>query len=163
MGPPSIPPSFRPEDELEHLTKKMLYDMENPPADDYFGEWGRGTPEAPADGADGTPEAQTDGSQPGADGTPEAQAGTTPVSADGTQPETDGTDGEGSTGSDGDSGKFGNAAGEDDALFGSERAGTIVYPQSQSMQFCISATCTPHHHHHHTHSGSAYRQEIILK
>ena len=86
-----------------------------------------GTPEAPADGADGTPEAQTDGSQPGADGTPEAQAGTTPVSADGTQPETDGTDGEGSTGSDGDSGKFGNAAGEDDALFGSERAGTIVY------------------------------------
>ena len=86
-----------------------------------------GTPEAPADGADGTPEAQTDGSQPGADGTPEVQAGTTPVSADGTQPETDGTDGEGSTGSDGDSGKFGNAAGEDDALFGSERAGTIVY------------------------------------
>lgn len=40
MGPPSVPPSFRPEDELEHLTKKMLYDMENPPADDYFGEWG---------------------------------------------------------------------------------------------------------------------------
>lgn len=40
MGPPSIPASFRPEDELEHLTKKMLYDMENPPADDYFGEWG---------------------------------------------------------------------------------------------------------------------------
>lgn len=111
-----------------------------------------GTPEAPADGADGaqpgadgTPEAQTDGSQPGADGTPEAQAdgadgtqpgeegtpeaqaGTTPVSADGTQPEADETAGEGSSGSDGDSGTFGNAAGEDDALFGSERAGTIVY------------------------------------
>lgn len=40
MGPPAVPPSFRPEDELEHLTKKMLYDMENPPADEYFGEWG---------------------------------------------------------------------------------------------------------------------------
>lgn len=38
-GPPAAPPSFRPEDELEHLTKKMLYDMENPPADEYFGEW----------------------------------------------------------------------------------------------------------------------------
>lgn len=37
-GPPAAPPSFRPEDELEHLTKKMLYDMENPPADEYFGE-----------------------------------------------------------------------------------------------------------------------------
>lgn len=23
---------------MEHLTKKMLYDMENPPSDDYFGE-----------------------------------------------------------------------------------------------------------------------------
>ncbi|XP_047419140.1 lipoma-preferred partner isoform X1 [Sciurus carolinensis] len=41
MGPPSIPPSFRPEDELEHLTKKMLYDMENPPADEYFGRCAR--------------------------------------------------------------------------------------------------------------------------
>lgn len=40
MGPPAAPSSFRPEDELEHLTKKMLYDMENPPADEYFGEWG---------------------------------------------------------------------------------------------------------------------------
>lgn len=39
MGPPSVAPSFRPEDELEHLTKKMLYDMENPPSDEYFGEW----------------------------------------------------------------------------------------------------------------------------
>ncbi|XP_041071458.1 lipoma-preferred partner [Carcharodon carcharias] len=27
----------RPEDELERLTKRMLYDMENPPSDDYFG------------------------------------------------------------------------------------------------------------------------------
>ena len=80
--------------------------------------------ETPADGADGT---QLDGTQPGAEGTPEAQAGTTPVSVDGTQPEADETAGEGSSGSDGDSGKFGNAAGEDDALFGSERAGTIVY------------------------------------
>lgn len=42
LGPPAAPPSFRPEDELEHLTKKMLYDMENPPADEYFGEWGLG-------------------------------------------------------------------------------------------------------------------------
>ncbi|XP_010622425.1 lipoma-preferred partner isoform X1 [Fukomys damarensis] len=42
MGPPSLPPpSFRPEDELEHLTKKMLYDMENPPADEYFGRCAR--------------------------------------------------------------------------------------------------------------------------
>lgn len=41
MGPPSVPPSFRPEDELEHLTKKMLYDMENPPAEDYFGRCAR--------------------------------------------------------------------------------------------------------------------------
>lgn len=39
MGPSSVAPSFRPEDELEHLTKKMLYDMENPPSDEYFGEW----------------------------------------------------------------------------------------------------------------------------
>ncbi|XP_047304072.1 lipoma-preferred partner isoform X7 [Homo sapiens] len=36
LGPSSVAPSFRPEDELEHLTKKMLYDMENPPADEYF-------------------------------------------------------------------------------------------------------------------------------
>nr|XP_056705700.1 lipoma-preferred partner [Euleptes europaea] len=35
------PPLFRPEDELEHLTKKMLYDMENPPSDDYFGRCAR--------------------------------------------------------------------------------------------------------------------------
>ncbi|XP_060226134.1 lipoma-preferred partner isoform X2 [Meriones unguiculatus] len=41
MGPPSVAPSFRPEDELEHLTKKMLYDMENPPADEYFGRCAR--------------------------------------------------------------------------------------------------------------------------
>ncbi|XP_044525444.1 lipoma-preferred partner [Gracilinanus agilis] len=33
--------SFRPEDELEHLTKKMLYDMENPPSDEYFGRCAR--------------------------------------------------------------------------------------------------------------------------
>nr|XP_048309857.1 lipoma-preferred partner isoform X3 [Myodes glareolus] len=41
MGPPSVAPSFRPEDELEHLTKKMLYDMENPPSDEYFGRCAR--------------------------------------------------------------------------------------------------------------------------
>ncbi|XP_067898945.1 lipoma-preferred partner [Heterodontus francisci] len=29
--------AVRPEDELERLTKRMLYDMENPPSDDYFG------------------------------------------------------------------------------------------------------------------------------
>lgn len=27
-----------PEDELERLTKKMLYDMEHPPSEEYFGE-----------------------------------------------------------------------------------------------------------------------------
>ncbi|XP_034517125.1 lipoma-preferred partner isoform X2 [Ailuropoda melanoleuca] len=41
MGPPAVTPSFRPEDELEHLTKKMLYDMENPPAEEYFGRCAR--------------------------------------------------------------------------------------------------------------------------
>lgn len=41
MVPPAAPSSFRPEDELEHLTKKMLYDMENPPADEYFGRCAR--------------------------------------------------------------------------------------------------------------------------
>nr|XP_042699821.1 lipoma-preferred partner isoform X4 [Chrysemys picta bellii] len=40
-GPASNAPLFRPEDELEHLTKKMLYDMENPPSDDYFGRCSR--------------------------------------------------------------------------------------------------------------------------
>ncbi|XP_074860881.1 lipoma-preferred partner isoform X3 [Carettochelys insculpta] len=39
--PASNAPLFRPEDELEHLTKKMLYDMENPPSDDYFGRCAR--------------------------------------------------------------------------------------------------------------------------
>lgn len=28
-----------PEDELERLTKKMLFDMDNPPSEEYFGEW----------------------------------------------------------------------------------------------------------------------------
>ncbi|XP_035131933.1 lipoma-preferred partner isoform X1 [Callithrix jacchus] len=41
LGPSSVASSFRPEDELEHLTKKMLYDMENPPADEYFGRCAR--------------------------------------------------------------------------------------------------------------------------
>ncbi|KAM4770194.1 lipoma-preferred partner [Cyanocitta cristata] len=40
-GPASSTQAFRPEDELEHLTKKMLYDMENPPSDDYFGRCAR--------------------------------------------------------------------------------------------------------------------------
>ncbi|KAM7013964.1 lipoma-preferred partner isoform 1-T4 [Passerculus sandwichensis] len=40
-GPTSSTPAFRPEDELEHLTKKMLYDMENPPSDEYFGRCAR--------------------------------------------------------------------------------------------------------------------------
>ncbi|NWY36245.1 LPP protein, partial [Sylvia atricapilla] len=40
-GPASSTPAFRPEDELEHLTKKMLYDMENPPSDEYFGRCAR--------------------------------------------------------------------------------------------------------------------------
>ncbi|MBN3295583.1 LPP protein, partial [Amia calva] len=30
-------PAGRPEDELERLTKKMLYDMDNPPSEEYFG------------------------------------------------------------------------------------------------------------------------------
>ncbi|NXI88249.1 LPP protein, partial [Rhipidura dahli] len=40
-GPASSTPAFRPEEELEHLTKKMLYDMENPPSDEYFGRCAR--------------------------------------------------------------------------------------------------------------------------
>ncbi|KAM6443895.1 lipoma-preferred partner isoform 1-T6 [Liasis olivaceus] len=38
---PSPGSAFRPEDELEHLTKKMLYDMENPPSEEYFGRCAR--------------------------------------------------------------------------------------------------------------------------
>uniref|UniRef100_A0A3Q4HHX2 LIM domain containing preferred translocation partner in lipoma n=1 Tax=Neolamprologus brichardi TaxID=32507 RepID=A0A3Q4HHX2_NEOBR len=39
---PTIPPKgsapmAHPEDELERLTKKMLYDMDNPPSEEYFG------------------------------------------------------------------------------------------------------------------------------
>uniref|UniRef100_A0A670KG37 LIM zinc-binding domain-containing protein n=1 Tax=Podarcis muralis TaxID=64176 RepID=A0A670KG37_PODMU len=40
-NPASSAPLFRPEDELEHLTKKMLYDMENPPSQEYFGRCAR--------------------------------------------------------------------------------------------------------------------------
>ncbi|XP_062833003.1 lipoma-preferred partner [Anolis carolinensis] len=36
-SPASNPPLLRPEDELEHLTQKMLFDMENPPSEEYFG------------------------------------------------------------------------------------------------------------------------------
>jgi hypothetical protein len=32
-----VPAGGRPEDELERLTKKMLFDMENPPTEEYFG------------------------------------------------------------------------------------------------------------------------------
>ncbi|KAI1882873.1 hypothetical protein AGOR_G00239390 [Albula goreensis] len=38
--PKGVPPANatgRPEDELERLTKKMLYDMDNPPSEEYFG------------------------------------------------------------------------------------------------------------------------------
>ncbi|XP_066476082.1 lipoma-preferred partner [Tiliqua scincoides] len=41
LGPAPNASLFRPEDELEHLTKKMLYDMENPPSDEYFGRCSR--------------------------------------------------------------------------------------------------------------------------
>nr|XP_020669272.1 lipoma-preferred partner [Pogona vitticeps]XP_020669273.1 lipoma-preferred partner [Pogona vitticeps]XP_020669274.1 lipoma-preferred partner [Pogona vitticeps]XP_020669275.1 lipoma-preferred partner [Pogona vitticeps]XP_020669276.1 lipoma-preferred partner [Pogona vitticeps]XP_020669277.1 lipoma-preferred partner [Pogona vitticeps]XP_020669278.1 lipoma-preferred partner [Pogona vitticeps] len=40
-SPASNVPLVRPEDELEHLTKKMLYDMENPPSEEYFGRCAR--------------------------------------------------------------------------------------------------------------------------
>lgn len=35
---PGSAPAPRPEDELNRLTKKLLFDMENPPSDDYFGQ-----------------------------------------------------------------------------------------------------------------------------
>lgn len=31
-------PAAHPEDELARLTKKMLFDMDNPPSDEYFGK-----------------------------------------------------------------------------------------------------------------------------
>uniref|UniRef100_W5MCZ9 LIM domain containing preferred translocation partner in lipoma n=1 Tax=Lepisosteus oculatus TaxID=7918 RepID=W5MCZ9_LEPOC len=37
MAPPPGNAVGRPEDELERLTKKMLYDMDNPPSEEYFG------------------------------------------------------------------------------------------------------------------------------
>ncbi|XP_020487217.1 lipoma-preferred partner isoform X1 [Labrus bergylta] len=42
MSGPAIPPKgsasmAHPEDELERLTKKMLFDMDNPPSEEYFG------------------------------------------------------------------------------------------------------------------------------
>ncbi|KAK6483774.1 lipoma-preferred partner-like protein isoform X1 [Huso huso] len=41
-GPvPSHAAAARPEDELECLTKKMLYDMEHPPSEEYFGRCSR--------------------------------------------------------------------------------------------------------------------------
>lgn len=32
------PPPIRPEEELDRLTKKLVYDMNNPPSGEYFGE-----------------------------------------------------------------------------------------------------------------------------
>uniref|UniRef100_A0AAY5L2K8 LIM domain containing preferred translocation partner in lipoma n=1 Tax=Esox lucius TaxID=8010 RepID=A0AAY5L2K8_ESOLU len=40
LAPPA-PSSARPEEELERLTKKMLFDMDNPPAEEYFGRCAR--------------------------------------------------------------------------------------------------------------------------
>uniref|UniRef100_A0A8C7HWH5 LIM domain containing preferred translocation partner in lipoma n=1 Tax=Oncorhynchus kisutch TaxID=8019 RepID=A0A8C7HWH5_ONCKI len=37
LAPQRAPSGARPEEELERLTKKMLYDMDNPPAEEYFG------------------------------------------------------------------------------------------------------------------------------
>lgn len=37
-GPQSSAPVAHPEDELERLTKKMLFDMDHPPSEEYFGE-----------------------------------------------------------------------------------------------------------------------------
>ncbi|XP_014346154.1 lipoma-preferred partner homolog isoform X2 [Latimeria chalumnae] len=36
-GYPAKAPVSRPEEELDHLTKKLVYDMNNPPTDEYFG------------------------------------------------------------------------------------------------------------------------------
>ncbi|XP_012677294.2 lipoma-preferred partner isoform X2 [Clupea harengus] len=36
-APAAMRPTARPEEELERLTKKMLYDMDNPPTEEYFG------------------------------------------------------------------------------------------------------------------------------
>ncbi|XP_041119118.1 lipoma-preferred partner homolog isoform X2 [Polyodon spathula] len=40
-GPVPSYAAARPEDELERLTKKMLYDMEHPPSEEYFGRCSR--------------------------------------------------------------------------------------------------------------------------
>lgn len=37
-GPQGSAPITHPEDELERLTKKMLFDMDNPPSEEYFGK-----------------------------------------------------------------------------------------------------------------------------
>uniref|UniRef100_A0A8C7KFT9 LIM domain containing preferred translocation partner in lipoma n=1 Tax=Oncorhynchus kisutch TaxID=8019 RepID=A0A8C7KFT9_ONCKI len=37
LAPQKAPSGARPEEELERLTKKMLYDMDNPPTEEYFG------------------------------------------------------------------------------------------------------------------------------
>ena len=110
-----------------------------------------GTPEAPAEGTqpgtDGAAPASADGAQPGTDGAAPASAdgaqpgtdGAAPASTDGAQPGTDGAapapaDGtlsgtaavsdDGGTGEDGTTGTAGN---ENEAVFGGERAGTILY------------------------------------
>ena len=38
QAPAAMRPTARPEEELERLTKKMLYDMDNPPTEEYFGK-----------------------------------------------------------------------------------------------------------------------------
>ncbi len=37
-GSQVVAPIAHPEDELERLTKKMLFDMDNPPSEEYFGK-----------------------------------------------------------------------------------------------------------------------------
>lgn len=101
-------------------------------------------------GADGATAVSADGTQPGADGATAASAdgtqpgtdGATAVSADGTQPGTDeavvpadgiaaGASGNGGTGEPASFGEGGaggtSGTGENDAVFGGERAGTITY------------------------------------
>lgn len=37
-APQGSAPMAHPEDELERLTKKMLFDMDHPPSEEYFGK-----------------------------------------------------------------------------------------------------------------------------
>lgn len=101
-----------------------------------------GTPAAQAEEAqpdqEGTPAAQADGTQSGQEGTPAAQAdgtmsgqdgataadGAVSASADGTQP---GAEAEEQDLSDGTTGDTSGDEQDEDAVFGSERAGTVMY------------------------------------